>query len=53
MKKVNRPAQFPPLRAEPQGAKQMAAPAEPRTPKMHRAKQSTPRECKWKHGDRQ
>ena len=27
-------------RAEPQGENQMAAPAEPRTPNMHRAKQS-------------
>src|SRR5271169_1911933 len=38
-------------RAEPQGAKQMAAPAEPRTPNMHRAKRIAPRECGWKHGD--
>jgi hypothetical protein len=38
-------------RAEPQGAKQMAAPAEPRTPNVHRAKQIAPRECGWKHGD--
>ena len=38
-------------RAEPQGAKQMAAPAETRTPNMHRAKQIAPRECGWKHGD--
>ena len=38
-------------RAEPQGAKQMAAPAEPRTPNMHRAKPIAPRECGWKHGD--
>jgi hypothetical protein len=38
-------------RAEPQGAKQMAALAEPRTPNMHRAKQIAPRECGWKHGD--
>ena len=28
------------LRAEPQGDKQMAAPAEPRTPNLHRAKRS-------------
>ena len=27
-------------RAEPQGAKQMAAPAEPRTPNLHRANES-------------
>src|SRR5579864_2553163 len=38
-------------RAEPQGAKQMAAPAEPRTPNVHRAKRVAPRECGWKHGD--
>jgi hypothetical protein len=38
-------------RAEPQGAKPMAAPAESRTPNMHRAKQIAPRECGWKHGD--
>ena len=38
-------------RAEPQGAKQMAAPAETRTPNMHRAKRIAPRECGWKHGD--
>ena len=38
-------------RAEPQGAKQMAAPAELRTPNMHRAKRIAPRECGWKHGD--
>src|SRR6202008_440530 len=38
-------------RVEPQGAKQMAAPAEPRTPNMHRAKRIAPRECGWKHGD--
>jgi len=38
-------------RAEPQGAKQMAAPTEPRTPNMHRAKRIAPRECEWKHGD--
>jgi hypothetical protein len=29
----------------------MAAPAESRTPNMHRAKQIAPRECGWKHGD--
>src|SRR4051794_30798230 len=29
----------------------MAAPAEPRTPNVHRAKQIAPRECGWKHGD--
>jgi hypothetical protein len=29
-------------RAEPQGAKQMAAPAEPRTPNLHRANESLP-----------
>ena len=28
----------------------MAAPAEPRTPNLHRAK-IAPRECEWKHGD--
>jgi hypothetical protein len=33
------------------GAKQMAAPAETRTPNMHRAKRIAPRECGWKHGD--
>jgi len=38
-------------RAERQGAKQMAAPAELRTPNMHRAKRIAPRECGWKHGD--
>jgi hypothetical protein len=38
-------------RAESQGAKQMAAPAETRTPNMHRAKRIAPRECEWKHGD--
>jgi hypothetical protein len=38
-------------RAEPQGDKQMAAPAEPRTPNLHRAKRIAPRECGWKHGD--
>jgi hypothetical protein len=48
---VNRLAQVPLSRAEPQGAKQMAAPAEPRTPNMHRAKRIAPRECGWKHGD--
>lgn len=37
--------------AEPKGAKQMAAPAEPRTPNVHRAKRIAPRECGWKHGD--
>ena len=37
-------------RAEPQGAKQMAAPAETRTPNMHRAKRFALRECGWKHG---
>ena len=37
-------------RAEPQGDNQMAAPAEPRTPNLHRAK-IAPRECEWKHGD--
>jgi len=34
-----------------QGANQMAAPAETRTPNMHRAKRIAPRECGWKHGD--
>ena len=29
----------------------MAAPAEPRTPNLHRAKSIAPRECEWKHGD--
>jgi hypothetical protein len=29
----------------------MAAPAELRTPNMHRAKRIAPRECAWKHGD--
>jgi len=29
----------------------MAAPAELRTPNMHRAKRIAPRECGWKHGD--
>jgi hypothetical protein len=38
-------------RVELQGAKQMAAPAEPRTPNMHRAKPIAPQECGWKHGD--
>src|SRR5579864_2699774 len=38
-------------RAEPQGAKQIAAPAETRTPNVHRAKPIAPRECEWKHGD--
>ena len=42
---------FDSARAEPQGAKQMAAPAETRTPNMHRAKRIAPRECGWKHGD--
>ena len=28
----------------------MAAPAETRTPNMHRAKRFAPRECGWKHG---
>src|ERR1700739_2331014 len=37
--------------AERQGAKQIAAPAEPRTPNMHRANRIAPRECGWKHGD--
>ena len=35
-------------RAEPQGDNQMAAPAETRTPNMHRAKRIAPRECGWK-----
>ena len=34
-----------------QVANQMAAPAEPRTPNVHRAKPIAPRECGWKHGD--
>jgi hypothetical protein len=34
-----------------QVANQMAAPAELRTPNMHRAKRFAPRECGWKHGD--
>jgi hypothetical protein len=34
-----------------QVANQMAAPAELRTPNMHRAKRFAPRECEWKHGD--
>src|SRR5450432_2237883 len=38
-------------RAEPQGDNQMAAPADTRTPNMHRAKRIAPRECGWKHGD--
>ena len=38
-------------RTEPQGAKQIAAPAEPRTPNMHRAKPIAHTECEWKHGD--
>src|SRR5579859_6854789 len=38
-------------RAEPQGANQIAAPAETRTPHMHRANRFAPRECGWKHGD--
>ena len=29
----------------------VAAPAETRTPNMHRAKRIAPRECGWKHGD--
>jgi len=29
----------------------MAAPAETRTPNVHRAKRFAPRECGWKHGD--
>src|SRR5579864_1335775 len=29
----------------------MAAPAEPRTPNLHRANRIAPRECEWKHGD--
>src|SRR6201998_2252711 len=29
----------------------MAAPAELRTPTLHRAKRFAPRECGWKHGD--
>src|SRR5262249_16220236 len=29
----------------------MAAPAETRTPNLHRAKRFAPRECEWKHGD--
>ncbi len=33
-------------------ANQMAAPAEPRTPNVHRAKPIALRECGWKHGDR-
>ena len=32
-------------------ANQVAAPAEARTPNMHRAKRFAPRECGWKHGD--
>jgi len=43
---------FQSARAEPQGAKQIAAPAETRTPNVHRAKRIAPRECGWKHGDR-
>jgi hypothetical protein len=38
-------------RAEPQGDNQMAAPAETRTPNMHRANEIAHRECGWKHGD--
>src|SRR5262249_49757197 len=34
-----------------QVANQMAAPAETRTPNLHRAKRFAPRECEWKHGD--
>jgi transposase len=37
-------------RVELQGAKQMAAPAEPRTPNLHRAKIAH-EECGWKGGD--
>jgi hypothetical protein len=29
---------------------QVAAPAETRTPNLHRAKRIAPRECEWKHG---
>jgi len=32
-------------------ANQVAAPAETRTPNVHRAKRIAPRECGWKHGD--
>ena len=39
------------LMSERQVANQMAAPAELRTPNMHRAKRFAPRECGWKHGD--
>ena len=42
---------FPSARAEPQGAKQIAAPPETRTPNVHRANRIAPRECEWKHGD--
>ena len=42
---------FDSLRAEPQGANQIAAPAEPRTPNLHRSEPIAPRECEWKHGD--
>jgi len=49
---VNRLAPVQLSRAGPQVANQMAAPAEPRTPKQHRAKRIAPRECVWKHGDR-
>ena len=38
-------------RTDPQGAKQIAAPAETRTPNMHRAKPIAHTECEWKHGD--
>src|ERR1700722_14712069 len=31
---------------------QVAAPAESRTPNLHRAKQSLTKECGWKDGDR-
>jgi hypothetical protein len=34
-----------------EAANQMAAPADTRTPNMHRAKRIAPRECGWKHGD--
>jgi hypothetical protein len=38
-------------KTEPQGVKQMATPAELRTPNMHRAKRFAPQELEWKHGD--
>lgn len=38
-------------RAEPQGANQIAAPAETRTPNMHRSERIAPRECERKLGD--